>query len=144
MIQAYKIALMLCALSVVVQVFAAMPFFGSAFMDMDYNSTINTTDGANFTYTWDPANSTYVMAYDANITNFTSNFSAYQPTGLTEPGIIEILTMFITALWNSTVYLPFYLNNLGVPTAWALIITCPVWFVYGAGLFQIVRGLVIE
>lgn len=139
MIQAYRVSMFLFVLNTAIMMFMQMPLFGAAYMDSNIS-----TMSSNFTYQYDVENSTYVMAYDSDLINITNTFDGYQPTGLAEPGILDCLTMFFTAIYRSTVYLPWFLDSLGLPLPITLIITGPVWFVYGAGIVQLVRGVVFE
>ena len=140
MIKAYQIAMYLFVLNLAVMLLAQMPLFGSAFMGQTFTTNMSQD---NFTYTFNSTENAYYLAYDDGLIE-TTNFSGYQASAIDEFGIIEILVMFATAIWNSTLYLPFYLNNLGLHPAIVTFITAPVWFVYAAGMFQFIRGLIIE
>lgn len=151
MLKAYQIAMYLFTLNMFVMLFAQMPLFGSAFTGQDFSSNFSSNmSKANFTYTFNATENAYYLAYDSDLIE-AANFSGYQASSIDEFGIIEILVMFGKAVWNSTVYLPFFLNSvfssvLPEPLLSILItvITGPVWFAYGAGVFQIIRGLIFE
>lgn len=74
----------------------------------------------------------------------TVNYSDFQMTGLDEASILDVLVMFGRALYNSTAYLPWFLQSLGIPEGLSALLTLPCWFAYGATVLQIVRGVIIE
>ena len=53
-------------------------------------------------------------------------------------------SIFIEAILNSTVLLPFFLSQLGVPPALNVVITAGTWLVYGIGLVQFLSGRYVE
>lgn len=139
MIKAYQVALFLFSLNTGIMLLSQVPLFGSAYMGDPFTTNMS----GNFTYTYNASMNSYVVAYDDQLLN-TTNFSGYQSASLDEFGILQALTMFISAIYNSTLYLPWFLHDLGIPEPIIVFIVAPVWFVYGAGIFQIVRGIVIE
>jgi hypothetical protein len=140
MIKAYQVALFLFAMNTGIMMLDQVPLFGSAFMG---ESLVTNMSQDNFTYTFNSSMNNYEVAYDDQLLN-TTNFSGYQSASLDEFGILQALTMFISAIYNSTLYLPWFLQSLGIPEPIIVFIVAPVWFVYGAGIFQIVRGIIIE
>lgn len=147
MIQAYRLALFLFILNLSLMLLAQIPLFGSAFSGETFTTNMSSE---NFTYTFNSSTNSYYIAYDSDLID-SANFSGYQASGVDEIGLLEILIMFGTAIFNSTAFLPFYLNNVlsavlpdDLRYAIVTFITGPVWFVYGAGIFQIVRGLIFE
>ena len=139
MIKAYQVALFLFSLNTAIMLLSQVPLFGSAYMGDPFTTNMS----GNFTYTYNVNMNSYVVAYDDQLLN-TTNFSGYQSASLDEFGILQALTMFISAIYNSTLYLPWFLQSLGIPEPIIVFIVAPVWFVYGAGIFQIVRGIIIE
>ena len=147
MMKFYQIALFLFVLNLSVMLMGQTPLFGSAFSGDAFTTNMTME---NFTYTFNSSTHAYEIAYDEELIE-AANFSGYQPTGYDEFGMLEILIMFANAVWNSTVYLPFFLQSvlsgiLPEPylTAVIMFITAPVWFVYGAGIFQIVWRFAFE
>jgi hypothetical protein len=138
--KAYKIALGLFILNVAIQYLGAVNLFYSGW-DTAKTSNYSNLTGTNFTYTYDPINGTWYMAYDQNLTNNTPMLASMdQPSGLGEGDILGAMSTFFTALKNATVFLPFWLKSLGFPDIAVTFITAPVWFTYGAGVFQVVTG----
>jgi len=140
MIKAYQVALFLFSLNTGIMLLSQVPLFGSAYMGDPFSTNMSQD---NFTYTYNATMNGYIVAYDDQLLN-TTNFSGFQSPGLDEFGILEALTMFVSAIYNSTLYLPWFLQSLGIPEPIIVFIVAPVWFVYGAGIFQIVRGIIIE
>ena len=139
MIKGYQIAMFLFILNLSVALMSEMALFGSAYPDLRMSSNFS----GNWTYTYDAENNQYFLAYDNGLTQ-TVNYTDFQMTGLDETSILDVLVMFGRALYNSTLYLPFFLQSLGIPTALSALLTLPCWFAYGAAVLQIVRGVVFE
>lgn len=139
MIKGYQIAMFMLVLSLSVSLMSEMTLFGSAYTGEGFTTNMS----GNWTYTFDPENNQYYLASDdgliANV-----NYSDFQMTGLDEASILDVLIMFGRALYNATLYLPWFLQNLGIPAGLSALITAPVWFAYGAAVLQIVRGVVFE
>lgn len=140
MIKAYTVALFLLALNVTIMMLTQFPLFGSAF-----NSDITTQldRAGNFTYTYNSTNNEYYLAYDSGLIEAV-DFSDMQMSGIADINVLEILIMFGNALVNATIFLPFFLSNIGIPVVINTAICSIVWFVYGAGILQIIRGVLIE
>ena len=139
MIKGYQIAMFMLVLSLSVSLMSEMALFGSAYTGEGFTTNMS----GNWTYTFDPENNQYYLASDdgliANV-----NYSDFQMTGLDEASILDVLIMFGRALYNATLYLPWFLQNLGIPAGLSALITAPVWFAYGAAVLQIVRGVIFE
>ena len=138
MLKGYQIGMYLFILNLSVALLAEAALFGSA-----YDSSFTTNMSGNWSYTWDPESAQYYVAYDDGLVS-TVNYTDYQMTNLDEASILDVLVMFGRALFNSTLYLPFYLQSLGIPAGVSALITAPVWFSYGAAVLQIIRGVVFE
>lgn len=136
--KAYKIALGLFILNVAIQYLAAVNIF-TAGWETAVSSNYSNLSGTNFTYTYDPVNGTWYMAYDGNMINTTA-LQSYEPTGLGEGDILSAMGTFFSAMKNATIFLPFWLRSIGFPEVAVTFITAPVWFTYGAGIFQVVTG----
>lgn len=139
MLKAYQIGMFLFILNLSVMMLAEMPLFGSAYMDSGFTTNMS----GNWSYTYDPANNQYYLAYDSGLVS-TVNATDYMMTNLDEASILDALVLFGRALYNATVFLPWYLENLGLPFAISIIISAPVWFSYIACVVQIIRGVIIE
>lgn len=139
MIKGYQVAMFLFILSLSVALMSETALFGSAYPGLQYSSNLS----GNWTYTYDSDTSNYYIATDQGLVS-TVNYTDFQMTGLDETSILDVLVMFGRALYNSTAYLPFFLQSLGIPPALSLLLTAPVWFAYGAAVLQIVRGVIIE
>ena len=139
MIKGYQIAMFLFILNLSVALVSETALFGSAYPD----TTFTTNMSGNWTYTWDPTQNQYVIASDGELAS-TVNYTDFQMTGLDEASILDVLVMFGRALYNSTLYLPFFLQSLGIPAGLSALLTLPCWFAYGAAVLQIVRGVIIE
>lgn len=139
MIKGYQIAMFLFILNLSVAMMSEMALFGSAYPDLQ----LNTNMSGNWTYEYDSDNNMYYMAYDDNLAQ-TVNYTDFQMTGLDEASILDVLVMFGRAMYNSTAYLPFFLNSLGIPPLLSALLTLPCWLAYGVAVLQIIRGVVIE
>ena len=139
MIKAYQIAMFLFILNLSVSVVTEMALFGSGYPDLQLSTNLS----GNWTYTFDADNNQYYLATDDGLIQ-TANYSDFQMTGLDETSILDVLVMFGRALYNSTLYLPFFLQSLGMPTGISMLLTLPCWVAYGAGVMQIVRDVIIE
>ena len=139
MLIGYKVAMSLFILNLSVALVTDMALFGSAYPD----TTFTTNMSGNWTYTWDPTQNMYYIASDDCLTS-TVNYQDFQMTGLDEASILDVLVLFGRALYNSTAYLPWFLQSLGIPEALSALLTFPCWFAYGAAVLQIVRGVIIE
>lgn len=139
MIKGYQIAMFLFILNMSVALMSEMALFGAAYPGLQYSSNLS----GNWTYTYDSDTNNYYLATDTGLIS-TVNYSDFQMTGLDETSILDVLVMFGRALYNSTVYLPFFLQSLGIPAALSALLTAPAWFAYGAAVLQIVRGVIFE
>lgn len=139
MIMGYKIAMFLFILSLSVALMNEMALFGSAYPDLQFSTNLS----GNWTYTYDSASNSYYLATDEGLP-LTVNYSDFQMVGLDEASILDVLIMFGRALYNSTAYLPWFLQSLGIPAGLSALLTAPVWFAYGAAVLQIVRGVIFE
>lgn len=139
MLKGYQIALFLFILNLSVALITEMSLFGSAYPDTSFSSNLS----GNWSYTWDPTQNQYYVATDGGLMS-TVNYTDFQMTGLDEASILDVLVMFGRALYNSTAYLPWFLQSLGIPEGLSALLTFPCWFAYGATVLQIVRGVVIE
>ena len=139
MIKGYQIAMFLFILNLSVAMMSEMALFGSAYPDLQ----IYTNLSGNWTYEFDSENNMYYMAYDDQLAQ-TVNYTDFQMTGLDEASILDVLVMFGRAMYNSTAYLPFFLNSLGIPPLLSALLTLPCWLAYGVAVLQIIRGVVIE
>lgn len=139
MIMGYKIAMFLFILSLSVALMNEAALFGSAYPDLQFSSNFS----GNWTYTYDSTTNNYYLATDDGLP-LTVNYSDFQMVGLDEASILDVLVMFGRALYNSTAYLPWFLESLGIPTGLSYLLTAPVWFAYGAAVLQIVRGVIFE
>jgi len=132
--QAYKIALAVLVFNVVVATLA-MPGtspFGAAFPDLVY---VDNGSAVNFTYSYMP-NGSYVAVYDSNFTNQSTAMQDMEIGGFDDLGILNAVMVMITAFANATVLLPLFIMSFGIPTVWAVMLTTPIWMVYGWGIVQ--------
>jgi hypothetical protein len=135
--QAYKIALGLFMFNWIFCMFSAVPFWGSAY---DLGSPISLTEGV-YTYEINTTNETFAPGYFEEVLNITTDFVNYQPTDIANIGLLEAVLMVISAFAKSTALLPLFMSELGIPLLLNLPITAGVWFTYGWGLLQFVRGM---
>lgn len=136
--KSFQIALMMFVICMCTNFFTGLDLFGSAFEGTYYDNESGPL--GNVSYVYDPTNGTYTAVYDTNTYANATAVQDYEPTGLDEPGILGSIEMFISSVLNSTAFLPVYLDSLGLPASLVALITGPVWFMYGAFLFQVITG----
>jgi hypothetical protein len=133
----YEVAAFLFVLNLSVSLFAGGDLFTNGLPGDQASPT-----GTNWTY--DPENGTYYLAYDPELLSAADGFESYEVSGFDAFDLLGILGMFISAILNATIFLPFFLMGLSIPAQWAALITAPCWFVYGAGIMQIVLNRTLE
>lgn len=134
--KAYQIALFLFSFNLILCYFTANPFLGSAYPDGVYAAE------GSFNYTLSVSNETSVaLGYDEDMINYSeSNLKGYEPSALDIAGILGGVLALIGAILNSTLLLPFFLNNFGFDAMTITVLTGIVWFVYFYGIVQFVTG----
>jgi hypothetical protein len=135
----YQVALFLLLINSSVMMFVEINPFGAAVSNQSW--TYNDTGTA---FTWEYENGTYVQAYDQELLDQINDSKNYSPQGLDEFGLLDAIWLFLRAVFNSTVFLPWYLQGLGFHPVIITFVTIPVWFVYIAGIVQFVRGVGFE
>lgn len=135
--RAYTIALYLFIFNMLVSLLTGTALFGTAMggaVEWDKNVSGNMTfnsSGINGTLS--------ILPVDYNFTEQT-NFSGYKPGGMTEFNFFDGIYMLAMALWRSTIYLPWFLGELGFPSSIYYPLAMGVWFVYAAGVIQFLTG----
>jgi hypothetical protein len=134
--KAYQITLFIFFFNMMVAMYSQVPIFGSYGYE---NLTV--TEGVMVYGLDNRSNVTSVsLAYDSEFLNVTSGFEGYSPTDRGDIGMLEGIVMVFEAFANATVLLPFFLENLGVPTLLRLPLTAGSWFAYIVGLVQFLLG----
>ena len=141
--RAYTIALYLFLFNMAVAMFTGTPLFGTALegaVQWSGNGTGNLTYNLTGPYNFTGANqSLVILPVDQNFSAM-GNMSGYRPGGMTEFNFFDGILMVATAIWRSTVYLPWFLGEMGFPSSIYYPLAMGVWFVYAFGTVQFLTG----